>query len=130
MAKVVNNPAVLKPRYRQLAIMAVISVTKVPLINHCHRQLSAAMGFSAEQYDQGISGQTPPGLSEEEMVVYELSRQLVLLNEPLDEASWAKARSKLDKPDIVALVHVVTSYRWISLLDMVNADSSWSHDFK
>lgn len=122
----VNNPAVIKPRNRELVIMAVISVTKTPLINHCHQQLAAAEGFSAEQYDQGISGRTPSGLSEEEVVVYELSRQLTVLNGPLDKASWEKARSKLEKKDIVTIVHVVTSYRWISLLDMVNADSSWS----
>ena len=126
VAGVVNNPAMIKPRNRELVIMAVVSVTRVPLVDDCHRQLAAAVGFSAEQYDQGISGQSPSGLSEEEVAVYELSRQLTVLNGPLDEASWAKARVKLEKSDIVMIAHVVSTYRWIGLLDMVHADSTWS----
>lgn len=126
MAKVVKDPALLDPRSRELVILSVVAVTKVPMITHCHRQITADLGFSEAQFEEGLQGQVPSGLSEKEQAAYELGRKLTLLNGPLDDEAWKKATSQLEKTEITTIIHIVSGYKWISMLDMVNADSSWS----
>lgn len=120
VGKTLYNPAVCKPRNRELAILALSSLVRIPLIVLEHRLLCGQLGITDEQYEEGLAGKVPAGLSEEEEMVYRLARELVMLDRPLDSTTWKQATEKMAKAELVGVVHVVGGYRWITLLAQVN----------
>ena len=84
-----------------------------------HRVLSAKVGITNEQYEDGLSGRVPRDLSEEEDMVYRLGRKLIRLESSLDNDTWSEAVGKMAKSEIVGVVHVVSGYRWLALLAQV-----------
>ena len=120
MGNALYQPQVCKPRNRELAILGLSSVVKIPLIIREHRSLCAQLGITTEQFEEGLAGKVPKGLSEEEDVAYRLGRILVMLECPLDNPTWKEATEKMTKSELVGVVHVVGGYRWITLLAQVN----------
>lgn len=125
LGKTLSNSGTVKPRNRELAILGLASVIKAPYIAFCHRDMASKLDITDEQWDQGLAGQTPEGLSEQERLVYRLGRTLPLATEPLDEGTWQEALTVMTKVELVGIVHVVSAYRWVSLLDLVHADPNW-----
>ncbi|KAJ2994426.1 hypothetical protein NUW58_g1565 [Xylaria curta] len=127
MGKVAYQPTYLTPLKRELAILGLISILKVPYMVYCHRIVSSRTGLTAQQYDDGLAGKVPEGLSKEEDSVYRLSRILTTLSGPLEDATWHEFTSVLGKAEMVAVVHLVGAYRWLGLLTQVNGgdNSRW-----
>ncbi|CAJ2509992.1 Uu.00g058920.m01.CDS01 [Anthostomella pinea] len=111
MAKAGYEPAILKPRNRELAILGLCSILDAPYIVYCHRAVGARDGLTENQYDEGLAGRTPQGLSEEEETAYSLGRKLTALTGPLDEVTWQEASSKMAKSEIVGIVNIIAGYR-------------------
>lgn len=122
MAKACYDPAAVNPRNRELAILGFASIMNVPYIVYCHRGCAEKVGLSAQQYDDGLSGKVPQGLSEAEEMAYQMGRTLTELTSRLDDDTWAKATAKLGKPEFVGITHIVAAYRWVALLAQVNGD--------
>lgn len=126
VAKTMYGDTTVKARNRELAIMGLCSILDVPYVVYCHRPLAVKYGLSNEQYEEGLAGNVPSGLTEEERMAYSLGRILTDLKGPLDDATWQDAVSKMGKAEIVGIVHTVAGYRWVSLLDHVNGeDRRW-----
>lgn len=125
LGKTLSDSGTVKPRNRELAILGLASIIKAPYIAFCHREIGSRLGLSEEQWNQGLAGNIPQGLNEEEQLVYRLGRTLPLTTEPLDEATWQEVLAKMSKIEFVGVVHVVSAYRWVSLLDLVHADPKW-----
>ncbi|KAI0022609.1 hypothetical protein F4780DRAFT_777664 [Xylariomycetidae sp. FL0641] len=126
MAKAGYSPAVLKERNRELAILALCSVLDAPYIVHCHRAIGAKGGLTDAQYEEGLAGRTPQGLTEEEEMAYILGRRLTGLTAPLDDETWQQASSKMTKSEIVGIVFIIAGYRSVALLEQINGeDSRW-----
>lgn len=128
VAKTIYTKGEVKPRNRELAILGLASVLKVPYVRYCHGEGEGAAikaGLSHEQARQGLAGDIPDGLSEEEQLVYRLGRVLTTLNGPLDNATFHEVETKLSKTEFVGLVHTIAGYRWIALLEQVNGDPRW-----
>ncbi|ROT41234.1 hypothetical protein SODALDRAFT_376932 [Sodiomyces alkalinus F11] len=114
-----------KPRNRELAIIGLASVLRVPYVALCHRAVAPKVGLTPEQFEDGIAGKVPRDLSEEEALAYRLGRILTSLNGPLDEETWREVTEKMSKTEFIGIAHTVAGYRWVSLLEQVNADSRW-----
>lgn len=115
-----------KPRNRELATLGLASLLNAPYIAFCHRDVAAKVGLSPDQHRDAMAGKLPEGLNPEEQLAYRLGRILTQLNGPLDDATFAEVRaSGMAKEEFVGIVHTIAGYRWIALLDQVNADSRW-----
>lgn len=89
--------------------------------------MAAKVGLTAEQYTDGLAGQVPKDLTEEESMAYRLGCILTTLNGPLDDATWQEVTSVMEKSEFVAILHTVAGYRWVSLLEQVNGeDHRWA----
>lgn len=115
----------MKPRNRELAIIGLASVLRVSYVILCHRHVARKVGLTEEQFEDGIAGKVPQDLSDEEALAYRLGRILTTLQGPLDEATWREVTEKMSKTEFMGIVHTVAGYRWVSLLDQVNADTRW-----
>ncbi|KAI0809954.1 hypothetical protein GGR55DRAFT_647432 [Xylaria sp. FL0064] len=120
MAKIVYSPDAVKPRNRELAILGLTSALDVPYIVYCHRHVASKIGLDAEQYADGLAGNVPKNLTEEEAMAYRLGRTLTLITGPLDEETWQEATSIMPKSEILGIVHTIAGYRWVGLLEQVN----------
>lgn len=124
VAKVVYGAV--QPRYRELAILGFSSVLPVPVIVQHHRdiaQQAPTVQLTATQYDAGLAGQVPPDLrSDGEAAAYALGRRLTAQRGPLDEATWREVTAHLSKAEVVGIVHVISGYRWVALLEQVNGE--------
>jgi hypothetical protein len=109
-----------KPRNRELAILGLTSVMNVPYIVYCHKGAAAKVGVTDEQYQEGMAGKEPHGLTNEEAMAYRLGRILPGLTGPLDDETWQEASSKMEKSEIVGVLHTVAGYRWVAMLEQVN----------
>ncbi|KAI1771754.1 hypothetical protein F4818DRAFT_203130 [Hypoxylon cercidicola] len=122
LAKSCYNPTAVKPRNRELAILGLSSVLDVPYIVYCHRGVAEHVGLTTQQYEDGLAGKVPGGLSEEEAMAYRLGQILTKLTGPLDDATWQEVTSKMDKAEVVGVLHIVAGYRWVALLVSVNGE--------
>ncbi|KAI2464633.1 hypothetical protein F4781DRAFT_412364 [Annulohypoxylon bovei var. microspora] len=122
LAKTVYDSSLVKPRNRELAILGLTSVLDVPYIVYCHRGLAGKVGVTDSQYQEGMAGNVPQGLSDEEAMAYRLGRILPTLTGPLDNATWEEAASKMEKSQIVGVLHTVAGYRWVAMLEQLNGD--------
>ncbi|KAF2865017.1 hypothetical protein BDV95DRAFT_612980 [Massariosphaeria phaeospora] len=66
LAKLCYSPMGAKPRSRELAILGLCSIVNAPYMVYCHRAIGTKLGLTAEQYDEGLAGQVPRDLNEEE----------------------------------------------------------------
>jgi 4-carboxymuconolactone decarboxylase len=115
------------PRNRELAILGLCSILDAPYIAYCHRSIAGQLGITNDQYEHGIVGQIPGGLNEEEIMAYRLGRILTALTGPLDDSIWRDITSKMDKAQVVGIIHTIAGYRWVALLEQVNGeDRRWS----
>ncbi|KAI1091585.1 hypothetical protein F5B19DRAFT_458229 [Rostrohypoxylon terebratum] len=121
VGKTLYDAQVCKPRNRELAILALSSIVRIPLVVTEHRRLAAKLGITDEQYEDGLCGQVPRNLSEEENIVFRLGRKLVRLECSLDSETWNEANEKMEKSEIVGVVHVVSGYRWLTLLAQLDS---------
>lgn len=87
---------------------------------YSHKGAAAKVGLTDEQYQDGTAGREPQGLSDEEVVAYRLGRILPGLTGPLDDEIWQEVSSKMEKSEIVGVVHTVAGYRWVAMLEQVN----------
>lgn len=94
----------------------------VPYIVYCHRGVADQAGITSQQYEEGLAGRAPKGLSEAEEMAYRLGRTLTMLTSRLDEATWQEATGKLGKAELVGITHIVAAYRWVALLAQLNGD--------
>ncbi|KAI1141438.1 hypothetical protein F5Y05DRAFT_261463 [Hypoxylon sp. FL0543] len=120
MGRIVYTPTSVKPRNRELAILGLSSVLNVPYIVYCHRAVAPHVGLTPEQYEEGLAGKVPSGLSEEESTAYQLGRTLTTLTGPLGEKDWQDATSKMTKQEFLGIVHTIAGYRWVALLEHVS----------
>lgn len=121
VAKVVYGAV--QPRYRELAILGLSSVMPVPVIVQHHREIAPTVQLTLEQYDEGLAGQVPRNLSDGEVTAYELGRKLTAQTGPLDDATWKDVTSHITKAEVVGIVHVISGYRWVALLEQVNGEA-------
>ncbi|KAK7224171.1 hypothetical protein V2G26_012174 [Clonostachys chloroleuca] len=127
IGKLSYGPGGPNSRNRELAILAMCSIIDAPFIVYSHRPIAKKVGLTEEQFEDAIRGKMPNGLSESERAAYRLG--IVLTNQTgrMDDETWAEFSSKLDRLEIVGLIHFVGAYRWVSLLEQVNGDfRDWS----
>lgn len=92
----------------------------VPYVVYCHKGVAAKVGLTDEQYQEGMAGKEPLGLTDEEAMAYRLGRILPTLTGPLDEETWQEVSSKMEKSEIVGVIHTIAGYRWVAMLEQVN----------
>ncbi|KAI3390290.1 hypothetical protein diail_10496 [Diaporthe ilicicola] len=116
-----------KPRNRELAIEAFISVAQVPYMRYCHTIIGEKkVGLSPEQVKDALAGQMPKGLSEEEEAAFHLGEVLARLDKPLDDSDWESFASKLPKSEIIGITNFIGAFQWLALLTRLNGkDSRW-----
>ena len=102
----------IEPRSRELASLAVTAVFDAPFIQYAHSQVGLKVGLSQEQVTSAISGRTPDGLTDTEVVVYELALKLARARGPLDKESWEVAESKLGREGAARVGHVVAWFMY------------------
>ena len=95
MARVTTDPNSVKPKNRELAILGLLSVVRAPFVRYSHGLIALHKeGITEEQYETGLKGSTPVGLSEEEGAAYRLGRTLAELKGPMDDETWDDAVGK------------------------------------
>lgn len=94
----------------------------VPYIVYCHRGVAEKVGLTTQQYEDGLAGKVPEGLTESEEMAYKIARALTELNSRLGDEVWEEAIAKLGKSELVGVTHIVAAYRWVALLAQVNGD--------
>ena len=97
----------LEPLGRELAALAVTAVFDVPFIRYAHEQVGMKVGLSREQVASAVSGRTPDGLTENEVVIYETALKLARARGPLEKESWQVAESRLGKEGAARVAQVV-----------------------
>lgn len=117
LAKTLYRPDVVKPRNRELAILGQLSVFKAPYVTLTHKYGAAKLGISHEQWDKGLTGEMPDGLSEEEAMAYKLGTILPMLNGPISDELWKEVTAKMTKSEFVGIIHAVLGFRWVGLLE-------------
>ncbi|KAK4200733.1 hypothetical protein QBC40DRAFT_199741 [Triangularia verruculosa] len=128
LAKLVYLPSTVKPRNRELAILALFSELRAPYAVYCHRGVAEKVGLTGEQYEEGLKGTVPRGLSREEEMAYRLGKVLTTMTGPLGEEVWQEARGCLGREEVVGIVHLIAGYRWVAMLEQVNGeDERWEH---
>ncbi|KAI1411804.1 hypothetical protein F5Y13DRAFT_164389 [Hypoxylon sp. FL1857] len=127
VAKTAFHPNSVKPRNRELAVMALISVVEIPYMAYCHRKLGGRLGLTDQQCEDALSGKVPEGLSDEETAAYRLGRVLTSLTGPLDDVTYREFSSKMDKVQLVGIANIIGGYKWITLLGQLNGeDRRWT----
>jgi 4-carboxymuconolactone decarboxylase len=81
-----------------------------------------SLGMSSEQYDTGLQGGVPAGLSEEEEMAYTLGRTFTNLRGPLSNEVWDEACKKMGKQQALGVVHIVAGYVYVCMLVNVNGN--------
>ncbi|KAI2641395.1 hypothetical protein GGS26DRAFT_585785 [Hypomontagnella submonticulosa] len=126
VARTAFHPNNVKPRNRELAVMALISVVDIPYMTYCHQRIGGRLGLTAQQCQDALAGKVPEGLSEEEEAAYSLGRALTALVGPLDDMTYQKFASKMEKSELVGIANIIGGYKWIALLGQVNGmDRRW-----
>ena len=83
------------------------AVFDVPFIRYAHSQVGLKLGLSQEQVTSAVSGRTPDGLTDTEVVIYETALKLAHTRGPLDKESWEVAEIKLGREGAARVGHVV-----------------------
>ncbi|KAI1371687.1 hypothetical protein F4677DRAFT_288076 [Hypoxylon crocopeplum] len=123
-AKAAYGSKIMKPRNRELAILGLASILDVPYVIHTHRSVAFRTGITPEQYDDAVAGRLPQGLSGEECMAYNLGRILTNLTGPLDDETWEDVTSKMNKAEVVEIIHIIAGYRCVALMEQVNGKGS------
>ncbi|KAF1949570.1 hypothetical protein CC80DRAFT_598748 [Byssothecium circinans] len=89
LQKSIYSPETLPARTRQVGILAVAATFDAPYIIYCHTAMSTKLGLTDEQFQDAISGRSPTGISEEEMVAYETALLLARDRKALSDISPA-----------------------------------------
>ena len=119
LASAINNQSALTPRMRELAILAVGAIHGAAYVLYAHSRFASFVGLSGGQISSESKGMTPSDLAEEETVTYEFSAALAVERGPLKENVWERARERVGREVLAALVHVVGGYSYTCL--MLNA---------
>lgn len=115
------QPQHIKPRNRELAVQAFISVSQVPYMRYCHSVVGPA-SLTQDQCKDALAGKMPQGLSEEEKAAYGLGKMLASLTTPLSSYYWEEFSSKLPKSEIVGIANFVGIFQWLALMTRLNGD--------
>lgn len=116
-----------KPRNRELAVEAFISVAQVPYMRYCHTIVGQKrVGLTSEQVNDALSGKIPRDLSEEEEAAFQLGHFLARLDKPLGNSDWDNFASKLSKSEIIGIANFIGAFQWLALLTRLNGeDNRW-----
>ncbi|KAI0156747.1 AhpD-like protein [Hypoxylon sp. FL1284] len=120
MGKTAFSPNHVRPRMRELAILAMCSVIDAPYIRDEHIKLSNALGLTTEQCNDAVAGVAPKGLSEEETAGYELGRLFSTITRPLEDEAWENVTLRMQKSEIVGIANIIGGYKWLALLVQIN----------
>ncbi|KAI0022368.1 AhpD-like protein [Xylariomycetidae sp. FL0641] len=120
MSKTCYSTEHVKPRNRELAVLALCSVYDAPYMTYCHKNLGKKVGLESDQIDEALRGQEPQGLSEEESAAYCLGRALSAGLGPLDDATFSSIVARMEKSQAVGVANVIGGYRWIVTLVQLN----------
>jgi len=116
LQKSVYSPETLPARTRQMGVLATAATFDAPYIVYCHRPTSAKLGFSDEQFQDAISGRTPKGIPEEEVVAYETALLLARDRKALSDEAFERAEKILGRPGVAGLANVVAAYLYVCIL--------------
>jgi 4-carboxymuconolactone decarboxylase len=103
-------------RERELATLAVCSVTKAEYVRYAHMKIGMAVGLSEEQVDGAVEGKLDLGLEGREMLVYELALVMAKSFGKLNDEAWERGRTVLGRDGMAALSQIVASYLHSSIL--------------
>jgi hypothetical protein len=121
----------LSVREKELAIMATLAVYETPFHRYMHEKRAVEAGFTPEQVQDGFEGQIPDGLNELEVAVYKLAKAVAESTGPIAGEAFQEASKLLSREKIVAVVHMVCGYFYVSKLaaigDMELPDAAKAH---
>lgn len=119
LSKASYMPNHIKPRNRELAILAFVSGSPTPYMLKVHGARDGknpTSQFTSEQLEDALAGKVPQGLDEEEQSVYRLGKVLSTLNGPLDDETWKEYSSKLPRSEIVGIANFIGVFQWLTLM--------------
>lgn len=116
LQKSVYSPETLPARTRQMGVLATASTFDAPYVVYCHRPTSAKLGFTKEQVEDALSGKTPSGISEEEVVAYETGLMLARDRKALGDEAFERAEKALGRAGVAGLANVVAAYTYVCIL--------------
>ncbi|KAI0383931.1 hypothetical protein F5Y04DRAFT_250031 [Hypomontagnella monticulosa] len=126
MWKTCVKPSHIKPRNRELAILALCSVYDAPYVAYCHRIAGKMVGLTGEQIEDALDGKEPQGLDDEEVAAYRLGRALSETRGPLHDDVFSSITSKMEKSQAVGVANIIGGYLWIVTLIQLNGeDRRW-----
>ena len=83
------------------------AVFDAPFIRYAHSQVGLRLGLSQGQVTSAVSGRTPDGFTDTEMVIYGTALKLVRARGSLDKEGWEVAESELGREGAARVGHVV-----------------------
>lgn len=123
------QPQHIRPRHRELAVQAFISVSQVPYMRYCHSIAAQAVNLTENQSKDALTGKVPQDLTQEEQAAYRLGRGLANLNKPLSNEHWDEFSSILPKSEIVGIANFIGVYQWLALMTRLNGDDGrWTEE--
>lgn len=103
-------------RERELATLAVCSVTKAEYMRYAHTKIGVAIGISKEQVEGAVAGKKDLGLEGREMVVYEIALEMAKSYGKLSDEDWQRGSKVFGRNGMAALSQIVASYLHTSVL--------------
>ena len=113
---------------RELACLAVTAIYDAPFVRYAHERIAVKVGLSQEQVAAAVKGDTPDGLGDVDVVVYETALKLARNRGPLDQESWQVAEQKLGKEGAARVAHVVAWFVYNCTLLNLGAVDAPSED--
>ncbi|KAL8846841.1 MAG: hypothetical protein Q9221_008099 [Calogaya cf. arnoldii] len=121
LASKVVKQAMLEPRAKELAILAVTAVYEAPYVLYAHRLMGASVGLSEEEISNASKGKLSEGLTESESVTFTIAHELAEGRGPLSENSWKQALAVLGRERTAMIAHLVSGYVYTCILLNVGA---------
>lgn len=106
----------LSDQERELCSLATLSVIDSPYPRFAHKIIAGEVGLAPSAIQAAMKGTPHSTLSETEAAVYRLARVLAESRGPIADHDFQTALSHLDRKKILAVVHMVVSYIYVSLL--------------
>lgn len=106
----------LSDRERELCILATLSVIDSPYPRFAHKMIARQVGLTPGAIQAAVEGIPDSNLSETEAAVYQLARVLAKSRGPISDHDFQAALKHVDRKKILAVLHMVVSYIYVSLL--------------
>ncbi|KAL8786814.1 MAG: hypothetical protein Q9213_002551 [Squamulea squamosa] len=121
LASAVIKQAMLEPRGKELAVLAVTAVYSAPYILYAHRLVGASVGLSEDEIINASKGRLSESLTESEVVTYTIAYELAEGRGPLSDSSWNRAVTVLGREKTASIAHLVSGYVYTCILLRVGA---------